>query len=202
MKWLFLTSLLLTSCSQLPKQFESERRGIRHTASHALYPHAVGNYSFLNHDDHQALAAFDQDGGRSTAIYLDYKSGGPMTSLLYRPYAKIETFQRPKNTSFESFVAVEVKKLTRDKNILGDLSGKNKAGAKFRQVKFKADQPFLSEGFSGVGFHEKLPAFTKIVYVDKGEHVLFMTTSYPANDAETHARPNSEFVARFVEAQK
>lgn len=194
--------MLLSACSQLPKQFESERRGIRHTTSHALYPHSVGNYSFLNHDEHQALSSFDEDGGKSTAIYLDYKSGGPMTSLLYRPFAKIETYPRPKKMKFDVYVAIEVRKLTENKEVIQDVSGKNKAGTRYRQVKFQADQPFLTEGFSGVGFHERLPAITKIVFMDKGEHILFMTTSYPANDVETHAKPNSEFVAKFVEAQK
>ena len=191
--------LLLTGCASTPKQFEKERRGYRHLASRALYPRNVGNYSFLNHDETQALASPTKF--QSTALYLDYKSGGPMTSILYRPFAKIETYRLPKKTTFEGFVAKELQRLSEGSKILQDVSGKNKSGARFHQIKIRSDQAFLSEGFSGVGFHEKLPAITKLIYLDRGEFVLFMTTSYPQNEEETLSKPNGEFVAKFIEAQ-
>lgn len=194
--------MLFVSCSSVPKHFEKEKRGIRHISSRVLYPRIVGNYSFFNHDASQALSARDKEGRKSAAVYMDYKSGGPMTSILYRPFAKVETFIRPKNVKFDVFVSKEVAKLTKGKKILVDTWSKNKKGDRYRLIKLSADQGFLTEGFGGTGHNEKIPAVTRIVFLDKGEHVLFMTTSYPANDEETHAKPNRDFVAKFIEAQK
>jgi hypothetical protein len=196
MKYL-LALALLAGCSQAPVGFEEVPGGIRHTTSEAFYPKSVGNYSYLNHDGRTALSWDPQRPLRSSAVYMDYKSGGPMSSLLYRPFARVETY--PNKSSFEDFVKKSLKSQTRSARVLEDHTRMDH-GHRIRELRLAAEEPFLSY-IDGSGIRDKFPSVTKLVYMDKGDYVIFVRTAYPTSDGEFLAKANREFVSSFIKAQ-
>jgi len=193
--------LIFLGCASAPPTINKETRGYRHTPSQTIYPKAIGNYTFLENDVKQAITLDKKSPRRLKAVYLDYKSGGVMSSILYRPFAQVMTFPKPKKIKFEDFVDQKIKGLTANRQIIDDHNSRIEDGSLIREIKISSSEAFMSYNSADVSLNDKLPSVTKLIFIEKGQYVIFMKTAYPSSESALLAKPNSEFVDKFIKTQ-
>ncbi len=201
MKLVYILVALAVGCSHAPEILEPEKSGFRHTPSQVYYPKDLGQYSFYQNDVRQALKVDPKSKRKSAALYVDYKSGGMMTSILYRPFAKVETFPRPRKIKFDTWIKNELKNLSARGRVLSTNSARAKDGGQIWQVRMETSEAFMSYSFLGEGLNEKIPAITKYVYIEKGAYVVAIQTAYPLSESAEVAKANALFVDAFIQSQ-